>query len=113
MKKAILACGAMLLIPFGLAACGSDDSSGSSPAAVVDVKNMAFTEKSVTIKPGQTVEWKFDDGGMPHNVASDTGLFKSDLLTSGTYDHTFDKPGKYPYHCDPHPDMTGVVIVAG
>lgn len=49
-----------------LTACSSDaGASSDEPAVVIEVKNMAYTPASVTIEKGQTVEWKFDDSGLP------------------------------------------------
>ena len=114
MKRIVILCAAAVLVLLGVSACGESkaDSSDAQPV-VVTVKDMRYTPSTVTIKPGQAVEWKFEDGGMPHNVNSDDGLFKNDLVTSGTFKFTFDKAGTYKYHCDPHPYMTGTVIVQG
>ncbi|WP_114423410.1 cupredoxin domain-containing protein [Nocardioides houyundeii] len=114
-----------LLVPMlvvSLNACGgdSDASDGSAepsgPAAVVDVTGMAYTPAEVTIEVGETVEWHFDDGGIPHDVAGDgalAGQLQSDLLTEGTYSYTFKEAGTFTYHCTPHPQMVGTVVVEG
>ncbi|MEM3032421.1 MAG: plastocyanin/azurin family copper-binding protein, partial [Nitrososphaerota archaeon] len=48
-----------------------------------------------------------------HTVTSDQGLFDSGLFGQGmTWAFTFVRPGEYPYHCTPHPWMTGTVNVA-
>ena len=96
-----------------LTACGSSDTS-DEPAVVIDVANMSYSPVSVTIEAGQTVQWRFDDNGLPHDVAGDgplEGVLQSELLTEGTYEYTFDDPGTYTYHCTPHPSMVGTVIV--
>jgi len=36
---------------------------------------------------------------------------RSDRDLRATVGYTFIRPGTYPYHCDPHPYMTGVVVV--
>lgn len=104
---------AALIATAGLTACGSPASAGE-PTVVIDVANMAYSPASVTIEQGQTVRWKFDDHGLPHDVAGDgalDGVLQSELLTTGTYDYTFDEPGTYTYHCTPHPMMVGTVTV--
>lgn len=104
---------AALIATVGLTACGSS-SADTEPAAVIDVTNMSYSPASVTIEQGQTVQWKFDDNGLPHDVAGDgplEGLLQSELLTEGTYEYTFDDPGTYTYHCTPHASMVGTVIV--
>jgi len=47
-------------------------------------------------------------------VTADAGAFDSGILNqNGSY--TLDTkdlaPGSYPYHCTPHPNMTGTIIV--
>ncbi|WP_072804289.1 plastocyanin/azurin family copper-binding protein [Rhodococcoides yunnanense] len=95
----------------GLTAC-SGDSGSDAPAATVRVENMSYSPASVTIKKGETVEWIFDDNGLPHDVVESTDeLFKSDLLTEGSYSFTFEEAGTFDYHCTPHPMMLGTVVV--
>ncbi|NMM90115.1 copper-binding protein [Rhodococcus sp. SRB_17] len=97
-----------------LTACSSESTASAEPAVVIEVKNMAYTPASVTIQKGQTVEWKFDDGGLPHDVVGNgalEGKLKSELLTEGTFSYTFDDAGTFTYHCTPHPMMVGTVIV--
>lgn len=93
---------------------GEADAGGGAPAVVIEVKNMAYSPAQVTIEKGQTVQWKFDDSGLPHDVAGEgplQGELKSDLLTEGTYEYTFDEAGTFDYHCTPHPMMVGTVVV--
>jgi plastocyanin len=33
------------------------------------------------------------------------------MFPDESYERRFDKPGRYPYTCGPHPEMKGVVIV--
>jgi plastocyanin len=67
--------------------------------------------------------WTNDDS-VPHTVTSDTGYedpvngaFNS-MDTIGLipanekYEFTFTEAGEYPYHCEPHPWMTGKVTVS-
>jgi plastocyanin len=95
---------------------GGTDSAASAAGDVVTVtvKDMSYQPAEVTIHPGDTVEWIFDDGGMPHDVSGEgdlEGLLQSELLTEGTYSYTFDEAGTYDYSCTPHPMMVGTVIV--
>jgi plastocyanin len=95
--------------------CGGSSSSHSSatvPAnagAVVELKNIAFNPQTVTIKAGQTVAWKFDDGSIAHNVTGEG--FRSADMSSGVFTHTFGKAGDYKYDCTIHSGMNGEVIV--
>lgn len=112
MKKLVVLLIALCALVSTVACGGGDTGSESGAAATVTVKNMSYSPASVTIKKGQTVEWVFDDSGLPHDVVEDSEeAFKSDLLTSGTFRHTFDDAGTFDYHCTPHPMMVGTVVV--
>ena len=83
--------------------------------ASVKISSFKFEPKVLTVAPGTTVEW-VNDGGR-HSVEADDGSFKSEALKQGDkFEHTFDKPGKYPYHCEFHgekggKDMAGTILV--
>ena len=49
-----------------------------------------------------------------HTVAGDDLAFDdSGLIEPGdSFRQTFDEPGTYRYHCGPHPDMTGEIVVS-
>ncbi len=84
-------------------------SSGGPLQAVID--NFAFAPKELTVKVGSTVDWTNKDD-TPHTVTSDSEVFSSPVMdTDKTFQFTFQKPGKFPYHCKLHPTMTGVVVV--
>lgn len=77
----------------------------------VVIEDYAYKAPSTTIQSGTTVVWTNKDDD-PHTVTSDDKLFDSKGLGQGdSYRFTFDKPGRYPYHCAAHPFMKGVVIV--
>jgi plastocyanin len=88
---------------------------GAFEKATVKVSSFMFEPKVLTVTAGTTVEW-VNEGGR-HTVEADNGSFKSDTLTDGkTFEHTFDKPGTYAYHCSFHgesggKDMAGKIIV--
>jgi len=83
--------------------------------ATVKISSFKFEPKVLTVAPGTTVEW-VNDGGR-HSVEADDGSFKSDTLKQGDkFEHKFDKPGTYAYHCEFHgekggKDMAGTVVV--
>src|SRR6267143_1891378 len=76
---------------------------------------MAFTPQTfpVTLASGGKVTWINKDV-TSHTVTSNTtGQFDSALLSTGaTRSYTFTATGTYPYHCTPHPQMWGVIIVS-
>jgi plastocyanin len=80
-------------------------------AASVQVTNSEFTAKEVHVRAGQSVSWTNQDDDV-HTVTADDGSWSSpDLRRGDVYVHRFDAPGRYPYYCQQHPDMSGVVIV--
>jgi plastocyanin len=96
----------------------------SAGAATIDVTiapdgAFVFSPSSVTIQPGDTVRWTWDDDfhsttsgppGMPD------GVWNSGVLNTGSvFTHTFNAVGTFPYFCTPHGvccGMVGTVIVA-
>lgn len=111
---------AAVLVAVALAGCGSSSKksasattttqAGPAPAATITLKNISFNPKDVSVKVGDTVEWKWDDGAVAHNVQGPD--FKSSVLTKGTYRHTFTAAGQVRFECTLHPGMTGTVTVA-
>ena len=96
---------------------GSSPSSPAPAATVMIVNDPAtigrFTPVTVTVAPGQAVEWVFQDAN-PHTVTADDNSFTSVQtgLTKGQeFSHTFAQAGTYPYHCFIHPQMKATVIV--
>lgn len=91
----------------------SNDSEAVS-ATKVDITNFAYSPATIKIKVGDTVTWTNNDTTR-HDVMADeesSDAPASELLSKGqSYSFTFKKAGTYTYHCSPHPNMTGTVIV--
>jgi plastocyanin len=107
---------AISLLALLAAGCGQQQASSppaSTSSPVVSVKNLAYTPSSVTVPVGGRVVWRFEDGAVPHTVTADANSFGSapNGLTSGTFEHAFEKAGTYDYHCDFHPTMKATVTV--
>jgi len=79
---------------------------------IILIQNFQYTPQDLTIKVGETVTWTNKDS-MKHTVTSDDGseLNSTYIDTDTSYVHTFNQVGEYPYHCIPHPFMTGKIIV--
>lgn len=124
---AVTSCARIALIgalaPVVLAGCGGRDNGGTpavptsivatSPGEVV-IQNIAFNPATIGVRVGESVTWRFDDGGVPHTVTSDAkspAAFDSGQLTTGTFPFAFKAAGRYPYHCNVHKKMHGVVTV--
>jgi plastocyanin len=79
----------------------------------VDIQGFAFIPQTITIPVGTAVRWTNRDSAI-HTVTSLTGLFNSGSLSQNqTFIFTFTTPGVYDYKCNPHPFMTGKVVVLG
>jgi plastocyanin len=112
----------MLLVPLALAAlvltgCGGDEGGGAEASPVTGVTEVAakdnqFTPPVIQVPAGTTVTWTFKDRFVPHDVTAD-GWTSGEPQRSGTFAHTFDLPGTYPYRCALHDGMTGRVVVTG
>lgn len=72
----------------------------------------SFNPNPVQVNVGDTLTWVNDDSGS-HTVTARDGAFGSSVLGKGqSFSHTFDEAGEYQYFCEPHPNMTGTVVVA-
>ena len=89
--------------------------------ATVDVTvgpGLSFNPSSVTIAPGDTIRWVWQ--GALHTSTSNTNtgpeVWDSGFLAEGTFSHTFNTVGDWPYYCSLHSfpggsAMNGVVHV--
>jgi plastocyanin len=105
------------------AAVGSASAQRSASAlalatVTVDVVDFDYRPGSVTIAPGDTIQWNFS-GDAPHTVTADDGSFDSGQLNSGeNFSMRFDEVGTYRYYCTLHggaggEGMSAIVIVQG
>ena len=80
--------------------------------ALVAAVAVPFLPRTFHVPVGGSVTWINKDT-MAHTVTSNTtGLFDSGYLTTGaSWSHTFATPGTFEYHCIPHQQMWGVIIV--
>src|SRR5215510_1380514 len=86
---------------------------GSARSATQDVSivGFAFQPPSFSINTGDSVRWTEMDGAF-HTSTSDTAIWDSGPLPfQGQFTFTFTGAGNYPYHCTPHPFMTGSITV--
>lgn len=90
------------------------------PGVTVQVRpDNTFEPSTVTIQPGESVTWEWEEGSGRHNVVPDgEEPAPSGILSEGplTYTYTFDTPGTYRYYCVAHGapggiGMSGTVVV--
>ena len=87
--------------------------SGVEGSTLVTIREFTFQTPDVRIKAGTSVTWvNCETSGTAHTSTSDQDVWSSPLLGPGeAFTQSFDTPGVFPYHCDPHPFMTGTVTV--
>jgi plastocyanin len=117
------------LLCVGAVSCGDDDDSSSNTApppnqpggtqqvtihiqpGAMNMGSNAFGTNPMRIAPGTTVTWINDDS-LPHTATSGSGAFDSEIINPGEqFAHTFTDAGNFPYFCEVHPSMTGMIIV--
>lgn len=78
----------------------------------IEIANFAFSPNELTVKPGEVITVTNKDT-IKHTLTSDTNLFKTELLGKGESAEIKApmQAGEYKYHCQPHPNMTGKIIV--
>jgi plastocyanin len=78
----------------------------------VDISSFAFQADIIKIKKGTKVIWTNEDSAKHTVTSDDGGMLDSPVLDKGaTYEKTFQESGVYRYHCEPHPNMLGAIIV--
>jgi plastocyanin len=71
----------------------------------------AYVPETLTVKAGTTVTWRNDDTSS-HTVTEHEYEWTSPLLNPGeSWSYTFNEPGVYDYHCNPHLWMVGTIVV--
>ncbi len=84
---------------------------GVAGSTIVLVRGFAFEPAEVRVRPGERVTWVSCDE-QAHTSTADRGEWSSPLLPPGdAFTQAFEAAGEFPYHCEPHPFMTGRVIV--
>ena len=85
----------------------------------VTVSNFQFSPANLNITVGDEVVWT--NTGGTHNVDGQKSVFPNNPESFGnsvgsgwTYSFTFNTPGTYDYHCDPHASfgMVGQIVVS-
>jgi hypothetical protein len=93
------------------------DPSTIEPEATTEVaiQDFAFDPPHIEVKVGDTVTWTQGTDGDPHTATAtdDATTFDSGTLTSEgeTFKFTFSEAGEFPYYCEIHPEMLGLVTV--
>lgn len=81
--------------------------------ADVEIVNFQFVPAQLKVSPGTTVRWSNREKRASHSIffSGPQGFESERLFPDESYSRRFDTPGRYPYSCGPHPEMSGVVEV--
>ncbi len=75
------------------------------------VQDFMFRPARLEVAAGTTIVWT-NGGQVMHTVSAQDGSFDSGSIEPGQRGAiTFSQPGTFPFHCTPHPFMTGTVVV--
>lgn len=88
-------------------------SSTAQTVAEVGIAGYKFGPLEVSIKVGDSVRWTNHEKRTSHSVVfpAEGGLESPRMFPDESWVRRFEKPGRYDYHCGPHPEMKGVVVV--
>jgi plastocyanin len=96
-----------------LSVFGSSSASATTFTVTVGDGGFVFSPDSVTIHPGDIVQWTWSSTGHSSTSGSPgapSGFWDSGVLNQGaTFSHTFNTVGTFPYYCTPHGDCCGMV----
>jgi plastocyanin len=104
--------------PAATSSAATSSAPGSSAAATsggITISNFAFSGQ-LSVKAGATVTVVNNDSVAHTLTDKATHLFDTGNLPAGGGKGTFKaptKPGKYPFGCTYHPNMTGTLTVTG
>jgi plastocyanin len=92
-------------------ACSVNVGEGIPGSTLIVVRGFTFTPSDLTVRVGDRVTWINCDQ-VQHTSTADGGQWSSPLISPGAaFTETFQTAGDFPYHCTPHPFMTGRVTV--
>jgi len=80
----------------------------------VRIVEYKFNPPELKVKAGTTVTWVNHEKRASHSVIflGPAGFESERMFPGESWSRTFDKPGKYPYSCGPHPEMKGQIEVS-
>jgi len=116
MRRALIVLGMAVLLsaPMSVARAGGGgctrDTTISNGAGIA-YGDFCVHPNVLQVRVGQQIVWSNKDQ-VPHTVTSGSGGWALETLEPGqTFTHTFNKAGVYPFYCQLHPGMGGVVLV--
>ena len=116
-----IAVAALLLVTVAGSGEGASTSTAAASTAsppggstAVEMRNVAFGPRSITLRVGQTVSW-INHERVPHNVVATSGAdFRSaNLLQNQAFRFRATRVGTIRYVCTIHQGMAGMIVVTG
>jgi plastocyanin len=78
---------------------------------IVTIRQFKYERDTIEVKVGDVVVWRNADQ-LEHTVTADSSAFESPLIKPGKeWSYRFTAPGRFAYHCMPHPFMKALVHV--
>lgn len=89
-------------------------SAAAQTMAEVKIEGYRFDPAEVSIRIGDSVRWTNREKRTSHSVLfpAEKSLESDRMFPDESWERRFDKPGRYDYHCGPHPEMKGSVVVS-
>lgn len=80
----------------------------------VRIEGYKYVPSDVAIKLGDSVRWINHEKRTSHSVVfpAEGGLESERMFPEESWERRFEKAGRYEYHCGPHPEMKGLIVVS-
>lgn len=80
----------------------------------IRIEGYKFIPSEVSIRAGDSVRWINREKRTSHSVVfpAEGGLESERLFPEESWERRFEKAGRYEYHCGPHPEMKGLIVVS-
>jgi plastocyanin len=85
--------------------------SPDAPTVTVEMRDFTFDPPEIEAAPGEVIGWT-NAGSTPHTATMQDGQCTTPTIPAGEMASlVFEGPGTFPYLCDIHPAMTGVITI--
>ncbi len=80
----------------------------------IRIEGYKFLPAEVSIRAGDSVRWINREKRTSHSVVfpAEGGLESERMFPEESWERRFEKAGRYEYHCGPHPEMKGLIVVS-
>jgi len=80
----------------------------------IRIEGYKFLPSEASIRAGDSVHWINREKRTSHSVVfpAEGGLESERLFPEESWERRFEKAGRYEYHCGPHPEMKGLIVVS-